>query len=150
MKIHLKQIPATGLHLEGEEDCPIADLVAQDVHCAGALRYVLDVGISSDALWANGKLEQPVKLECVSCLQPFVHTIAVDPFAVHTELAGPEVIDLTPLIREDLLLNLPAYPHCDRHGGQVCGAARPATEGEEAEAERKREADWSALDRLNL
>ena len=37
MKIHLKQIPADGLHLEGEEDCPIAELEAE-----GAKARMLD------------------------------------------------------------------------------------------------------------
>ena len=48
--------------------------------------------------------------------------IEVKDFAVHTELAGPEVVDLTPFMREDILLNLPPYPHCDREGGRVCPA----------------------------
>ena len=35
MKIHLKQIPADGLHLEGEEECPIAELQTDDGRCEG-------------------------------------------------------------------------------------------------------------------
>ena len=53
MKIHLKQISAEGLHLEGEEDCPIPELAADGIRCVGPLRYDLDVGISAGALWAE-------------------------------------------------------------------------------------------------
>ena len=149
MKVHLRQIPADGLHLEGEEECPIQDLASEDMECAGPLRYSIDVGISEGALWANGQLWQPVQLRCVSCLETFVHTIEVPEFAVHTELGGPELLDLTPLVREDILLNLPAYPHCDRHGGRVCPGAKTIA-NTEAESVETRKPDWSALDKLDL
>jgi uncharacterized metal-binding protein YceD (DUF177 family) len=145
MKIHLKQIPAEGLHLEGEENCPIQELEKDGIRCAGPLRYNLDLGISNGALWANGSLLQPVEMSCVSCLEKFVHEVKVPTFTVHIELHGPETVDLTPLIREDVLLNLPAHPHCDREGGRVCKAP-PA----KAEASEKRKPDWSALDKLKL
>ena len=54
------------------------------------------------------------------CLEPFPFEIAVRDFAAHLPLTGPEEIDLTPFLREDILLNLPAYPRCDRDGGRVC------------------------------
>jgi uncharacterized metal-binding protein YceD (DUF177 family) len=152
MKIHLRQIPGEGLHLEGEEECPIADLEGDEITCAGLLHYSLDVGLSDGALWANGTLAQPVELTCVSCLKRFVHTVEVPAFAVHTELGGPEVVDLAPYVREDILLNLPAHPHCDRHGGEVCTPPTPESESadERAAAEKKREAAWGALDKLDL
>ena len=149
MKAHLRQIPANGLHLEGEEECPIADLASEDMECAGPLRYSLDVGISEGALWANGSLAQPVQLRCVSCLETFEHTIEVPEFAVHMELGGPEVVDLGPAAREDLLLNLPAYPRCDRHGGRECPAATAIAE-RASDAPEARKPDWSALDKLDL
>jgi uncharacterized metal-binding protein YceD (DUF177 family) len=146
MKIHLKQIPAQGLHLEGEEDCPLAGLEAENIRCAGPLQYDLEVGVSGSALWANGTLKQPVELQCVSCLERFVHVVNVPGFALHTELTGPETVDLTPFVREDILLNLPAHPHCDRDGGRICKAAP----SQKAIEEGKRKPDWSPLDKLKL
>ncbi|CAN5601258.1 hypothetical protein BH20VER3_BH20VER3_16090 [soil metagenome] len=149
MKIHLRQIPAEGLHLEGEEECPIPKLDPEAVRGAGPLRYALDAGISEGALWAKGHLTQPVELHCVRCLERFPFDIEVKDFAVHTELAGPEVVDLTPFMREDILLNLPAYPHCDREGGRVCPAATTGMV-EKANVLEARPPDWSALDKLDL
>ena len=114
--------------------------------CAGPLHYDIDVGVADGGLWANGSLSQPVELRCVSCLEKFVHEIRVPAFAVHTELHGPETVDLTPFVREDLLLNLPAHPHCDRDGDRVCKAKQVKTEEQDA----KRKSDWSALDKLKL
>jgi uncharacterized protein len=146
MKVHLKQIPPQGLHLSGEEDCPIQDLDSEEVRCTGPLRYDIDVGVADGGLWANGSLRQPVELRCVSCLQDFSYEIQVPAFAVHTDLQGPETVDLTPFMREDLLLNLPPHPHCDSDGDRICTAKQIKTEEQEA----TRKADWSALDKLNL
>ncbi len=151
MKIHLKQIGADGLHLEGEEECPIPELEADGVRCVGPLRYKIDIGLSGDALWANGSLAQPVEVSCVSCLEKFVHEITVPAFAVLTELGGPETVDLTPFVREDILLNLPAYPHCDREGDRKCkGPKIELIAADTAVGEAKREHDWEALDKLKL
>ena len=150
MKVHLRQIPAEGLHLEGEEDCPISELEKEEIVCAGPLRYSLDVGVSEGALWANGTLEQPVELQCVSCLEKFVHTIEVPSFALHMEVGGPELVDLSPAIREDVLLNLPAYPRCDREGGRVCPKPHLRQQTDAAGEEGARKPDWSALDKLDL
>ena len=148
MKVHLRQIQADGLHLEGEEEFPIPDLAAEEVVCTGPLRYSLDLGISEGSLWVTGTLAQPVELKCVRCLEPFPFVIDVHAFSIHHELTGPEVIDLAPYIREDILLNLPAHPHCDREGGRKCPAALPAAPA--AETDGKRTPDWSALDKLKL
>jgi uncharacterized protein len=146
MKVHLKQIPTQGLHLEGEEECPIQELESEGIRCAGRLHYDVDVGVAGRGLWANGSLSQPVELRCVSCLEKFLHEIRVPAFAVHMELHGPETVDLTPFVREDILLNLPAHPHCDRDGDRVCKRKQI----EIAEQETKRRSDWSALDKLKL
>src|SRR5437016_9901130 len=146
MKVHLKQILAAGLHLESEEECPISVLDAEGIRSAGPLHYNIDIGISSGALWANGSLSQPVELRCVSCLEKFVHEIQVPAFAVHTELRGPETLDLTPFIREDLLLNLPAHPHCDRDADRICNVKKIKAE----EPVSKGKSDWSELDKLKL
>jgi len=146
MKVHLKQIPPHGLHFQGEEDCPIQELASEGIRCAGPLHYDIDVGIADGGLWANGSLSQSVELRCVLCLQKFVHEIRVPSFAVHTELRGPETIDLTPFIREDLLLNLPAHPHCDRDSDRICNAKKVKTEDQDA----RRKSDWSELDKLKL
>src|ERR1044071_3572265 len=146
MKVPLRQSPAQGLHLEGEEDCPIQELESEGIRCAGRLHYDLDLGVAGSALWAIGSLSQPVDLRCVSCLEKFVHEVRVPAFAVHMELHGPETVDLTPSIREEILLNLPAHPHCDRDGDRVCNAKPVKT----TEQQLKRKSDWSALDRLKL
>jgi uncharacterized metal-binding protein YceD (DUF177 family) len=149
MKIHLRQIPAEGLHLDGTEECPLPDLDPQEARCTGPLHYLLNVGVSEGALWVNGELTQPVELRCVRCLEAFPFEVKVPQFTAHIPLSGPEEVDLTPFMREDVLLNLPAYPHCDREGGRVCPVpVVKANENEDNEA--KRATDWSALNELKI
>ena len=153
MKVHLKQIPPEGLHLEGEEDCLISDLESEGVRCVGPMEYKIDIGVSDGALWSNGMLKQPVELTCVGCLEKFVHDIKVPAFALHTELHGPETVDLAPFMREDILLNLPPHPRCDAQGNRECKrAVKPQdTSGKDRESRAaKRERDWGALDKLKL
>jgi len=146
MKVHLKQIPAQGLHLEGEEDCPIKELESEGIRCAGRLHYDIDLGVAGGALWANGLLSQPVELRCVLCLEKFRHEIRVPAFAVHMELHGPESVDLTPSIREEVLLNLPVHPHCDRDGRGACNAKHVKS----ADFDTKRRTVWSALGQVEM
>jgi len=150
MKIHLRQIHADGLHLEGEEECLIPELAEEDVRCTGPLRYALDLGISEGSLWATGSLAQPVELRCVRCLEPFPFDIEAKAFSIHLDLTGPELIDLTPYLREDILLNLPPHPHCDREGGRVCPAEKQPETSAAPPEEDKRQPDWSVLDKLKL
>ena len=149
MKVHLKQISPDGLHLEGEADCLIPELESEGVRCAAPMQYNLDLGVSEGSLWANGSLNQPVELTCVGCLEKFVYDIKVPAFALHTELNGPETVDLGPFMREDILLNVPAHPRCDREGGRVCKATSKTLKIAN-ESEAKREHDWEALDKLKL
>jgi uncharacterized metal-binding protein YceD (DUF177 family) len=144
MKVHLKQIPTQGLHLEGDENCPIQEVESEGIRCAGPLHYDIDLGVTGGGLWANGSLSQPVELRCVSCLEKFAYEIRVPAFAVHTQLEGPETVDLTPFMREDILLSLPAHPHCDRDGDLVCSAKQFE------KREPQTQSDWSALDKLKL
>jgi uncharacterized metal-binding protein YceD (DUF177 family) len=57
-------------------------------------------------------------------------------------------VDLTPLIREDILLALPVYPHCDWDRKSQCVGPRLKYLNA-AEAPKVSKA-WDALDHLNL
>ncbi len=148
MKVHLNQIPPEGLHIEGEESADMLDLDAPNLRAAGPIRYDLDVGVSDGGLFATGSLALDLEAECGSCLEWFTHPLRIDDFAMQTELLGAETVDLTPQVREDTLLALPAYPRCDWNGKKVCqgppAPVRPVAGLEQAAT------DWAALDQLNI
>ena len=161
MKVHLLQIPSEGLHLEGEEDHDILDLPPGDlVQPAGMVQYSLDVGMNADGVWATGEVGADLHVQCVRCLEPFIYPVHVDDVALQVERTGAETVDLTPGLREDILLALPAYPHCDWSGERVCPRHFPTAEevpataetlGDDEEGDGAASASaWSALDDLDL
>jgi uncharacterized metal-binding protein YceD (DUF177 family) len=152
MKVHLAQIPqGETLHLEGEEDAAPLELETAGAQPTGPLEYSLDVGISDGGLFATGCLTVPVRMTCVSCLEPFDREIVSDPFALQMELTGGELVDLTPEVREDIHLLLPAHPKCDQGGDKTCPARFPAGARTSPMPTEKtqRPAIWEALDQLN-
>jgi uncharacterized metal-binding protein YceD (DUF177 family) len=152
MKVHLRQIPqGDTLHLEGEEDSAPLELESAGAEPIGPLEYSLDVGLSDGGLFATGRVAQRVRMTCVSCLEPFEATIVSDPFATQMELQGSELVDLTPEVREDIHLLLPAHPRCDLGGDKTCPAHYPAAARTPSLQLEKtaRPAIWAALDQLN-
>lgn len=150
MKIHLKQIPHGGtLHLEGSEPAKALDLESDGYKALSDLHYILDAGISDGGLFVTGRLEIEMELQCVSCLQTFSHRMVLDAFATQIELPTTESVDLTPEIRDDILLDLPAYPKCDADGIAKCPASFPTVDVSPAE-DRPAEsgAVWDALKQL--
>ncbi len=154
MKIHLHQIPPEGLHLEGIEDRDILELGPDDsIRALEPVSYSLDVGVSENGLFATGELNTVLEFQCVVCLEPFRYPVHMTNFACQTELTGSDTVDLTPVIREDILLALPPHPRCDWNGENECRGTRNAsfgTRGEGNESEQQGSNTWAALDQLNI
>ena len=148
MKIHIRQIPVGGLHVEGEEAHDILKLEDERTRPVSPVRYSLDVGLSEGGLFATGSVEVDMDLECVCCLERFAYTVQVPNFAIQIELSGAESVDLTEELREDILLTLPPYPHCDWNGAKLCTGVREITITRDLEAEPTGKNPWTELDKL--
>ena len=154
MKIHLRQIPEDGLHLETEESADFLQLRAEDhVRPVGPVRYSLDVGLSGDGLWVTGELWLDLELQCVRCLEPFIYPLHVSDIALQVERPSTETVDLTPELREDILLALPAHPHCDWSGERVCPGRVETSEetaglGSSSDDRPQLPSAWEKLDQL--
>lgn len=152
MKVHLNQIPAEGLHVEGSDPASILDLQDPQVRPVGEVTYQLDIGLSDGGLFATGELGIDLELECVSCLEKFAYPLSVPTFACQMELGGTELVDLTEAMREDILLALPPHPHCDWNGERVCPGSVRVSEIHAAAADplpQDRDV-WGALDQLKI
>ena len=85
-----------------------------------------------------------LEMECVDCLTRFEYPLKVGAFALQTELVGSETVDLTPFVREDIVLALPAHPHCDWDGWRACKGAYKIEET----AVSPTPSAWDELDKL--
>ena len=147
MKIHLRQIPQGGtLHLEDAEEAGFLELEEIGASPVSPLRYALDVGVSEGGIFATGRLSLRIRLRCVACLNEFETELIIEPFAVHEELDGREAVDLTPQMREDIHLALPAHPRCDASGRKLCPARFSQAPADASQPTGN--APWSVLDKL--
>ena len=150
MKLHIHQIPEEGLHIEGEDPASILDLGDSDMTPVAPIAYRLDVGMSDGGLFATGQLSTEMECTCVGCLERFRRAILVDDFACQVELTTAEELDLTDLLREDIVLALPPHPRCDWSGERHCPGVKlpqPASPPEDSETSPDA---WGALDQLKL
>src|SRR3954451_22068092 len=150
MKVHLQQIPPDGKRYEGEDPGSILDLHEPDVQPVSGVHYQLDVGLSGGGLFATGRVGVTMRLLCVHCLERVARPVEVDDFACQLELTGSETVDLTEPVREDILLALPAHPHCDATGERVCRGVPAALLSPAESNEEEAPNVWGALDQLKI
>lgn len=147
MIIHADTLPVEGLMFEGLSDD--FDLGDPGLSPAGPLEYRLYAEMVGPDLIVRGTLALPFRFECVVCLEPFQQEIKVPDFLAQIRPDTDQKADLTPQIREDILLALPSHPRCD-HGGATCPghpAARPSNGGP---LSLEKESVWKTLDGLKL
>ena len=153
LSVNLRHLDEQEIHLKGE--LPVAeldfDLRDEMIRVEKPLRHDLEIEKLHDSILVQGKLELTLNCECVRCLKPFTHKIKLDHWALHLPLEGDEKvsiendsIDLTPFVREDILLEFPQHPLCKSDcGGLKKSAKKPA-------AKQQNESAWAELNKLKL
>ena len=156
LKINLRHLEADGIHLQGE--LPLAELdlgvVDELIHVEKPLRYDLSVELLHDAVLATGALTLPLTCECGRCLKKFRTELKVTGWAAHLPLEGDDkvsvesdCVDLTPFVREDMLLNFPQHPLCKPD----CAGLKKKSVVPDAEAAEKPVLDvWAELNKLKI
>ena len=152
IKIFLDDLHNEQLHLEGELTPAELELALDEdealMQPAGPLSYALTASESDDTLIVFGQLQMDFTAECGHCLKPFSFPVNLPQWAVALPLKGDDAIefngdsvDLTPWLREDILLGLPQHPLCGSAcEGLVCQQETPPPTAEEPSE------DWSKLD----
>ena len=121
LKVNLRHLEEHDLRLRDEMPVAELDLGVNDelIHIERPLRYDLNVEFLHDALLVQGSLVLPLECECARCLKKFKTELKLKPWAVHLPLEGEDkvsvdndCVDLTPIVREDILLNFPQHPLC--------------------------------------
>ena len=121
MKINVKRIPEEGETLRGTEPASIMELDdAPDVRFTKEVQYDLHAQLQGQAVLVVGKLSTPATLQCGRCLRTFDQPLRVGQFVFHQELQGEDFVDLTPQMREDIILELPQRALCDEECKGLC------------------------------
>ena len=157
LKVNLRLLEKESIQLDGDilgsELAP--DFLDELMRLSHPVEYELTVERQSDSLLVTGSLRSHVDCECSRCLKSFVLPVRVDEFSFLAPLEGEEALlvdgdfaDLTPVVREDILLALPTNPLC----GPDCRGLKPKGQPRELQVREQAEPDtaWSALDNLKL
>jgi len=160
ISVNLLELGNGSLHLEGELPAEELDLAQADelIHPNQPLVYDLRVEKEPDGLLVRGRLSTVLDCECARCLAPFSMVVENANFACMLVLNGEDkvvisndCVDLTPLIREDIVLAFPQHPLCnpDCQGlkpPSSTGSGSLGTKGGLVEGSTP----WSELDKLSF
>jgi len=155
LKVNLRHLEEHDLRLQGELSAAELDLGVQDelIRADQPLRYDLAVELLHDAVLVTGSLVLPLTCECARCLKKFTSELRLAGWALHLPLEGEDkvavendCVDLTPFVREDILLDFPRHPLCKPD----CGGLKDKTVRKAKAVEKPAQAVWAKLDKLKL
>lgn len=155
LKVNLRHLEERGLRLQGEVAAAELELDVKDelIRADQPLQCDLTVELLHDALLVTGSLILPLDCECARCLKKFTTELRLEKWAVHLPLEGEDkvavdndCVDLTPFIREDILLDFPQHPLCKPDCGGLKSKKVRLSKGGETPALEV----WSELDKLKL
>jgi uncharacterized protein len=153
MKILVERIPEEGSHYDGSDP---ASIVALDedafVQVEGDVEYALYAQQVSEELIVRGKLSVPLVLQCTRCTEFFSTTVTDSDFLrAYPVSRETDSVDITPDMREDLLLHIPSFPVCGEECKGLCTQCGADLNKGSCDCEAgDRPNPWSALDGLEL
>ncbi len=113
INIDIRRLPPSGAKIAGESSEAVQLDPNDPVQPLTPLSYVLDARHTGDFLHLEGTLEATFSLECGRCLTRFPYAVRIPNYVSDIPVENLEIIDLTPGLREDILLDLPGYPRCE-------------------------------------
>jgi uncharacterized protein len=160
LKVNLRHLEKGPQHLEGEMPAEELDLEGVDelIRVPGPLRYDLEAQKMEHAILVQGRLSLDLECDCVRCLKTFIHHLELRDFTCHILLEGDEksvvtndCVDLTPHLREDILLGFPRHPLCkpDCRGLTKPSNARKSKPRGAGDA-KKHSPAWAELNKLKF
>jgi uncharacterized protein len=160
LTVSLRQLELKEIRLKGTisvEDLGI-DVVDEAIKLNQPLLYDLEVSRLQEGILVQGRMCLPLDCECVRCLKPFTQDLVVSGTICHLVLEGEEAIktdgdavDLTPHIRETILLEFPPHPVCEK---ECCGmTTTPGSQSNPSSAKGPADVGsrtWAELDKLKF
>lgn len=151
MIIEIPKLNIDGEWFEGEEPVSILGLEDSKVRLTSPIWYRMWVQPVSDRLVVKGEWGLKLDLECGRCADFFSTTLGDSSFLRDYEISGGlETVDVTPDIREDVLLALPAYPVCREECRGLCPTCGKNLNSGSCSCQPPGSLRWGSLDGLKL
>ena len=158
--INIKHLETDSKEYEGSIPLDDLDMDPQDelIRPNSALSYHLNAELQGKNVLVQGQASLSFHFECARCLAPFERNIELNSWSHLLALSGPEAvpidndcIDLTPYLREDMLLSLPQHPLCAKDCRGINHSAENTADPRSVPPETQpKSSAWSALDELHL
>jgi uncharacterized protein len=158
--VNLRHLDAHPVCLEGQIPAAELDIDVRDdiIRLGRPLEYKLEVQKFEGGLLVQGWLRLMLECECVRCLNPFQLPLSLEEWTTHLPLQGEDAVrvindcvDLTPYVREDILLEFPQHPLCNPDCGGLpitsVGQAKNTNSGGPPSAGSPA---WDELNKLKL
>ncbi len=119
--VNIRHLETRSLDLKGELTATELDIDSCDemIRVIRPLNYDLRVERLPGSILVQGRLRITLDCRCVRCLEPFGYPVALEGPICYLELQGDDkvavvndCVDLTPYLREDILLEFPRHPVC--------------------------------------
>ena len=161
LEVYLLQFEKGSVKLQGALTPSDAGLLIQDelTSVKQPITYNLSAERLGDSLLITGSLRLVANCECARCLKPFELPLNFESWACYIPLEGEDqadvlgdCVDLTPYIREDIVLALPQQPLCDSECSGLPGVVKLDEKQQSAgpaEAAKPKSV-WDQLDQLKL
>src|ERR1700690_3483349 len=155
LTVNLRHLGEHNVSLRGELPVGELDLETGDkmIRVTRPLRYDLEVQQLDDSLLVRGSLRLMLDCHCVRCLEPFTRPLELKPWTCPLPFEGEDrvvvvndCVDLTPFVREDMLLEFPRHPLCKPE----CGGLKTKTGKARKNADGIAPSTWAELDKLEL
>ena len=157
--VNLRHLAARDLELKGEIPADDLELNQVDslIHLSEPVIYDLVAQKMQKGLLVTGRLTARLQCECARCLKAFPMVLDLKEFAVELPLEGEEAVvlegdlaDLTPYLREDILLAFPQHPLCESGCAGLPNQTGVGRENQPDEASQMTSSAWSVLNKLKL
>jgi len=160
LSINLRHLEAHSIQLKGS--LPVGELEIDPhdevIQVRQPLEYDLEVQELDESLLVQGRLHLVLECQCVRCLKPFQYHLDLERWTCHLPLQGEDCVtvtndfvDLTPYLREDILLEFPRHPLCNPEcrglSGTSVGEARCSSGAGKTEVGSPA---WAELKKLKL
>jgi len=156
--INLRLLSQETLFLQGELSPAELDFGLRDdmFNISLPVKYDLEAEMVDDAMLVRGRLSAELECECVRCLKSFTRPLELPELTLHLPLTGEEAVtidndnvDLTPYLREDMILEFPQHPLCkpDCAGLTKIDKNQAPKNGDEPESAASA---WAELNKLKL
>lgn len=150
MKIDPRQIPEEGLTLTGSLPVADYDLPPGETQGWERINYHLNLFRTGKEVTITGTLSSEFRTTCARCLDFIPWSLNIKDFCQVCPIQDDDLLDLTPWIREDIILALPLAARCELDGAGRCPySGRVFTPSDRDDfAEKRRATVWRDLDRL--